>query len=182
MSNLVLIALVEEPAGEHHEEPTAFGFNPGGWVALAMIFVLAIMGWKKVHKAIGAALDDKIAGIRRQLAEAEDLRKDAEALRAEYEAKAKSLDTERKSMLARAKKEADEIVAKAEKDAEALIERRGKMAEEKIAAEQRAAVDRLRASAADAATKAAAKLIGARHDDATDSKLVDDAIAEIAKR
>jgi F-type H+-transporting ATPase subunit b len=182
MSNLLLTALVEAPGGESHEEPTAFGFNPGGWVALAMIFVLAIMGWKKVHKAIGAALDDKIDAIRNHLAEAEELRKDAEALKAEYEAKAKSVDQERKAMLARAKKEADEIVAKAAKDAEALIERRGKMAEEKIAAEQRAAVDRLRAAAADAATKAAAKLIGASYDSATDAKLVHQAIAEIAKR
>lgn len=183
MSNLVLLqATVEQPEAEHHKEPTAFGFNPGGWVALAMIVVFVIMGWKKVHKAIGSALDDKIAAIRNQLAEAEELRKDAEALRAEYEAKAKSLDKERKAMLTRAKKEADEIVAKAEKDAEALIERRGKMAEEKIAAEERTAVDRLRAAAADAATQAAAKLIGARHDATTDARLVDRAIAEIAKR
>ena len=40
--------------------------------------------------AIGKALDDKITLIRAQLAEAEALRKEAEALKAEYEEKAKS--------------------------------------------------------------------------------------------
>ena len=79
-------------------------------------------------------------------------------------------------------REAHEIVAKAKTDAEALIERRTRMAEDKIAAEERSAVERLRASAADAATRAAAKLIAERHDAATDEKLVNQAIGEIASR
>ena len=54
------------------------------------------------------------------------------------------------------------------------------MAEDKIAAEERTAVEQLRAAAADAAAKAAAKIIAERHDDATDAKLVDQAIKEIA--
>ena len=74
----------------------------------------------------------------------------------------------------------EEIVAKAKTDAEALIERRTRMAEDKIAAEERAAVEQLRAAAADAAAKAAAKIIAERHDAATDAKLVDQAIKEIA--
>jgi len=161
-------------------EPTFLGLNPGGWVALAMLAVFAILIWKRVPAAIGKALDAKIATIRDQLAEAEALRKEAEALKAEYEKKAKGVDKERKALLERAKHEADEIVAKAKVDAEALIQRRTRMAEDKIAAEERAAVDQLRAAAADAATKAAARIIAERHDDATDEKLVDQAIKEIA--
>jgi len=163
-------------------EPTAFWLNPGGWVALAVIIVFALLIWKKVPGAIGRALDSKIALIRDQLAEAESLRKEAEALKAEYEAKAASVDKDRKALLERAKHEAEEIVAKAKTDAEALIERRTRMAEDKIAAEERAAVEPQRAPPADAATKAAAKLIAERHDAATDSKLVDQAIKEIAGR
>ena len=63
----------------------------------------------------------------------------------------------------------------------ALVERRTRMAEDKIAAEERAAVDQLRAAAADAAAKASAKLIGERHDVATDEKLVNQAIGEIGR-
>jgi F-type H+-transporting ATPase subunit b len=163
-------------------EPTFLGLNPGGWVALAMIVVIAILVWKKVPAAIGKALDSKIALIRDQLAEAESLRKEAETLKAEYEAKAASVDKDREALLERARHEADEIVAKAKTDAEALIERRTRMAEDKIAAEERAAVEQLRSAAADAAARAAARLIAERHDAATDAKLVDQAIKEIAGR
>ena len=43
------------------------------------------------------------------------------------------------------------------------------------------AIEQLRAAAADAATKAAARLIAERHDAATDEKLVDQAIGEIGR-
>jgi len=166
----------------HEAEPSAFGLTPPWFVAAAMIVVFAVLVWKKVPAAIGRALDSKIALIRDQLAEAEQLRKEAEALKAEYETKAASADKDREALLERARHEADDIVAKAKTDAEALIERRTRMAEDKIAAEERAAIDQLRAAAADAATKAAAKIIAERHDASTDAKLVDQAIKEIAGR
>jgi len=181
MSSALLIAAAVAEVPEA-AEPTAFWLNPGGWVALAVIIVLVLLIWKKVPGAVGAALDSKIALIRDQLAEAESLRKEAETLKAEYEAKSASADKDRDALLERAKHEADEIVAKAKTDAEALIERRARMAEDKIAAEERAAVEQLRASAADAAAKAAARLIAERHDSATDAKLVDQAIKDIAGR
>jgi F-type H+-transporting ATPase subunit b len=167
-------------APQDEGEPTFLGLDPGGWVALAMIAVFVLLIWKKVPAAIGKALDSKIALIRGQLAEAEELRKEAEALKAEYEKKAKSVDKDRAALLERAKHEAEEIVAKAKTDAEALIERRTRMAEDKIAAEERTAVEQLRAATAEAATKAAAKLIAERHDARTDAKLVDQAIKEIS--
>jgi F-type H+-transporting ATPase subunit b len=180
MSEAQTTATTEAPAEHEGAEPSAFGLTPPAWIALAMIVVIGIMLWKKVHHAIAKALDDKIGLIRSQLAEAEDLRKEAEALKAEYEKKAKSADKDRDALIERARHEADEIVAKAKTDAEALIERRTRMAEDKIAAEERAAVEQLRSAAADAAARAAAKLIAERHDAATDAKLVDRAIKEIA--
>src|SRR5919112_2014181 len=164
MSEAQTTATTQVPAEHEAAEPTAFGLTPPAWIALAMIVVIGIMLWKKVHHAIAKALDDKIALIRDQLAEAEALRKEAEALKAEYEAKAASVDKDREALLERARHEADEIVAKARTDAEALIERRTRMAEDKIAAEERAAVGQLRTAAADAATKAAKRLIGEGHD------------------
>ena len=163
-------------------EPTFLGINPGGWVAIAILIVLALLIWKKVPAAVGRALDSKIALIRDQLAEAESLRKEAEALKAEYETKASSAESDREALLDRARHEAEEIVAKAKHDAEMLIERRTRMAEDKIAAEERSAIEQLRSTAADAAAKAAAKIIAERHDASTDAKLVDQAIKEIAGR
>jgi F-type H+-transporting ATPase subunit b len=182
MSEVQITETVGHPAAPEHAEPSFLGLDPGGWVALAMLAVFALLIWKKVPGAIAGALDNKIALISDQLSEAEALRKEAEALKAEYAAKAASADKDRAALLDRAKHEAEEIVAKAKTDAEALIGRRTRMAEDKIAAEERAAVEQLRASAAEAAANAAARLIAERHDAGTDAKLVDQAIKELAGR
>ena len=175
-------ASVEQHGGAPaHAEPNFYGITAPMFISAAMLVVIAVMIWKKVPGAIARALDDKIALIRDQLAEAETLRKEAEALKAEYERKAKGADKDREALLERARHEADEIVAKAKTDAEALIERRTRMAEDKIAAEERLAVEQLRAAAADAASKAAARLIAERHDSKTDEQLVNRAIGEIAR-
>ena len=172
------VAHTEVPGGHEAAEATVAGiFGPGFFVALAMLFVFALAIWKKVPSAIGKSLDKKIALIRDQLAEAESLRKDAEALKAEYEAKAKSADKEAKAMLKRAEADAEALVAKAAEDAEALVARRQAMAEAKIAAEERAAIDEIRSAAAKSATAAAVKLIAERNDAKSDKALVDKAIA-----
>src|SRR3954465_5302631 len=181
MSDLAMLASIVQAAEVEHEA-TFLGLNPGGWVAVAMLAVFAIFIWKKVPGAVAKGLDDRIKTIRDQLAEAEGLRKEAEALKAEYEKKAKSADKDAAALIERARHEADDIVAKAKTEAEALIERRTRMAEDKIAAEERTAIEQLRAAAAGAAAKAAAKIIAERHDATTDAKLVDQAIKEIAAR
>ena len=175
-------ATVQHEGGAAHEAPNFMGLEAPWFIAFAIVVVFALLIWKRVPAAIGRALDSRIELIRDQLAEAETLRKEAEALKAEYEKKAKSADKDRETLIERARHDADEIVAKAKTDAEALIERRTRMAEDKIAAEERHAVEQLRAAAADAATKAAARLIAERHDAGTDEKLVDQAIKEIAGR
>ena len=177
------VATVEHgAAADHASPPAAFGvITAPMFISLAMLVVIAVMVWKKVPSAIARALDAKIALIRNQLAEAEALRKEAEALMLEYQRKSESAEADAAAMLERARHEADAIVKKAEVDAEALVARRTRMAEDKIAAEERAAVEQLRGTAADAAARAAARLISERHDAAADARLIDRSIREIAK-
>ncbi len=164
----------QEVPGEHHAiTPTALGLDGTGWVALAMIAVILIMLWKKVPAVIGGALDRKIEGIREQLDRATVLRKEAEALKAEYEAKAAAAEHEAAAILSEANEQAAGIVTQAEADAAALIERRGKMAEDKIAAAERAAIAEVRAKTASAAAAAAGQVIAAHHDATADKALVD---------
>jgi F-type H+-transporting ATPase subunit b len=169
-------------APAEHVEATAFGLDAPGWIALAMIAVIAIMIWKKVPGAIGKALDNKIATIRRQLDEAAQLRAEAEALKAEYEAKAAQADAEAATMIERARTEAKGIVDQAESDAAALVERRTRMAEDKIAAAERAAVEEVRAKAAATAAAAAEQLIRSKLDTKADKAMVDAAIADLGRR
>lgn len=168
-----------QAGSEVHTDPAALGFDATMLVGLSMAVVVILLLWKKVPAAIGKALDGKIAGIRAQLDEAAALRAEAEKIKAEYEAKAAASESDAKAMLERAQHEAEAIRAKAETDAAALVERRTRMAEDKIAAEERAALSSLRATAADAAAKAAAKIIAERHDGASDKALIDQAIAGI---
>jgi F-type H+-transporting ATPase subunit b len=148
-------------AETHVATPTALGFDTTG--------------------LIGRGLDAKIAAIRAQLDEATRLRTEAEALRAEYEAKAKSAHADAETMREHARVEAHAIVTKAKADAEALMERRAKMAEDKIAAAERAAVAEVRARAADAAAQAAALLIGDQLGADADRRLVDRTIGGLGR-
>ena len=162
-----------------HAVPTALGLDPTGWVALSMIAVFGIMLWKKVPAMIGAMLDKQIAGIKEQLDAASKLRAEAEALKAEYEAKAKSATSDAEAMKAAASKEAEEIVAQARVDVTALIARRTKMAEDKIAAAERAAIADVRNRAASIAAAAASQLIASGHDAKADKPLIDATIARL---
>jgi F-type H+-transporting ATPase subunit b len=183
MSQVPLNATTLASPGEmEHAEATAFGLNPGGWVALSMIVVIAIMIWKGVPAAIGRALDKKIASIRTQLDEASRLRAEAEALKAEYESRAAAAKGEAEAIVAHARSEAEAILAKAKEDTEQLVQRRTRMAEDKIAAAERSAIAEVRAKAADAATRAAAALIAERNDAAADRVLVDKTIAGLGQR
>jgi F-type H+-transporting ATPase subunit b len=194
MANHPVTAQTHAAAGETHasteahggaaraEEPSAFGLTAPMWISLAMIAVFAILIWKRVPSLIGKALDKKIAGIREQLDEAARLRTDAEALKAEYEARSAQAGAEAATMLERARAEADSIVSKAEADAAALVERRTRMAEDKIAAAERAALDEVRTKAAAAAAAAAESLIRARLDDKAGKAMVDATIAELGRR
>ena len=161
---------------EHHVEPTAFGIQPSGFVALAMLVVFGIMLWARVPKLIASALDAKIAGIKDQLDTAAKLRDEAAALKAEYEAKNKAADAEISALKAAAEKQAADTVAKAKQDAADLIARHKSLSEAKIAAAERAAIDELRAKAANAAAAAARGLIAEQHDAAADEKLVNQVI------
>ena len=126
-------------------------------------------------------LDGKIAAIAKQLSEAEQLRLDAESLKAEYEAKLARAAKEAEELRARAETEAEALVAKAKTDATALIARRKQMAEDRIAAAEAQALTEVRTAATKAATEAAAKLIADKHDAKADKALVDNAIAAVAK-
>lgn len=170
------------PGGaEHVVDPTGWGLNSTGWVAVAALIVLAIFLWKKVPAAIGRMLDTRIAAIRTQLDEASKLRAEAETLRAEYETRAKTAQAEAATMREHAHQEAQQILVKAKADAEALMARRAKMAEDKIAAAERAAIAEVRARAADTAAKAAGLLIQQQHDADADRNLVDRSIAGLGR-
>ncbi|MES2449751.1 MAG: hypothetical protein V4610_04215 [Pseudomonadota bacterium] len=167
---------------ELHHEPTALGFiTAPGFVALSMLVVIAIIVWKKVPAMIAGMLDARIATIRTQLEEASRLRAEAEAQLAEAKKRNAASAGDAAAIIAHAEAEAKQMIAKAESDSADLVTRRRKMAEDKIAAAERAAIAEVRATAADAATRAAAAIIAERHDAKADKPLVDQTIAGLGR-
>ncbi len=183
MLDLTLLAAAAantaQGAAEHVEAPTAWGFGPSAWVAWSMIAVIAVMLKMGVPKIVAGMLDKQIGEIRSALDDAARLRREAEALKAEYAARIAGAEKHAAEMLDHAAEEAKAIVAKAKADTTAMIARREKMAEDKIAAAERTAIADLRAKAASAAASAAGALIAAIHDAKSDKALVDQAIAGI---
>lgn len=168
---------------EHVVDPVdhLIGFTSTGWVGIVALVVLIGMVIWKVPGRIGTSLDKTIADIRGQLDEAAKLRLEAETLRKEYEAKARSAHHDAETIRQHAHHEATLIVAKAKQDAEDLMARRAKMAEDKIAATERAAIAEVRARAADAAAQAAAMLIVDHHGAQADQAMVDRTIAGLGR-
>ena len=164
--------------GGEHAQPVALGLASASWIVAAAMAVLIIVAlYLKVPKMVTGMLDKKIEGIRHMLDEAAQLRKEAEALKAEYEKKVADATRLAAEFRTAAEHEAQMIIDKAKADAADLVARREKMAEEKIAAAERSAIDELRARAADAATTAARGLIRQNHSAQADKALVDQAIA-----
>lgn len=159
-----------------HTDPRAVGMDATAWVSLAMAVFILILIVKKVPSLIGGVLDGRIAQIRSQLAEASKLRAEAEALKAEYEARLSAAAGEAEAMRKSAESEAQTLLEDARTNAAALVVRRQKMAEDKIGAAERAAIAGIRTKAVNAATSAAATLIAQNHDANADKALVDGAI------
>jgi len=163
----------------HGPEPTAVFMDATGWVSMAMLIFLAILVWKKVPAVIAGVLDQRIADIRKQLDEAATLRKEAEALKAEYEAKIAAAAKDAEMLRIHAAEEAAQAIEDAKIKAAELIARRQKMAEDKIAAAERGAIADIRARTVKAATAAAAALIVQNHGSTADATMVDQAIGKI---
>ena len=97
-----MVELILSEAAHGAEPAGALWSSPSWWVALAMTIFFVVLIWKKAPAAIGAMLDGKIAAIAKQLSEAEQLRLDAESLKAEYEAKLKAAADHKASSLKQA--------------------------------------------------------------------------------
>ncbi|RZM34189.1 MAG: hypothetical protein EOP67_18420 [Sphingomonas sp.] len=166
---------------ELHHEPTAFGINAAGWVALSMLVVIGLLLWKNVPGLVARMLDGQIEKIRSQLDEASRLRAEAEALLVAAQARDAASAGDAAAIVKHAEAEAAAMVAKAETDLAELVARRQTMAQDQIAAAQRGAIAEVRASAADAAARAASTIIAERHGADADKALVDRTIAGLGR-
>ena len=155
--------------------------DPTFWVALAFIIAVLVL-WKPAGKMIVGGLDKRSDRIRDELDEARRLREEAQELLASYERKQREAEKEAEGIVAHAKEEAERLAKRAAADLEAQVARRRQQALDRIDQAGKDAEREVRAAAVDLALKATRKLLAEKIDADRQSKLVDEAIAEIGKR
>jgi F-type H+-transporting ATPase subunit b len=158
----------------HHEE--SFFADPRSWVAIAFVIFFVLFG-KKIWGVITGILDKRAETIRGELAEAQRLRREAEAMLAEAAASRKAALAQAKDLLEGASREATRLAALAAAEAEQSASRREKMAMDRITAAERAAVDEVRLAAADVAGEATRMIISESMSPEASAAIIDRAIS-----
>jgi F-type H+-transporting ATPase subunit b len=159
----------------------AFGvdFLKLGFQVLNFLLLLYLLN-RFMFKPVLARLDERRARIEKGLEDAEAAARDRELARAEREAAVAEARKEAQAMIARATKIAEdsrtEIVAEARAEAEKVADR----ARDEINAEKERAMAELRTTVADLALEAAGRLVRSEMGTATQRRLVDDFLAEVA--
>jgi F-type H+-transporting ATPase subunit b len=150
------------------------------WVAIAFLLFVAILLYYGVHRTIAAALDNRGARIAAELDEARRLKEEAQKLVAEYKRKQREAETEAESIVTAAKAEAERLASETRAKLEDFVARRTRMAEEKISQAESQAVADVKAVAADAAVKAAERLLsGIARESVVGERLVGSAISDV---
>ncbi|MEO1719420.1 MAG: F0F1 ATP synthase subunit B [Pseudomonadota bacterium] len=163
-------------------EGVGFFANPDTWVGFAFLVFVGGLIYYGIPGMIGKALDARSDRIRKELDEARRLREEAQQLLADYQRKTATAETEAQEIIARAETEAKALAEETRKSLQDSLERRTRAAEEKIARSEAQAVAEVRSTAVERAVAAAEQIMRDRLDGNGQSKLIDDAIADLPKR
>jgi F-type H+-transporting ATPase subunit b len=110
----------------------AFLHDPTFAVLVAFIIFIGLL-FKPAKKALTGSLDAKIAKIKSEVDEAQELREEAQATLAAYQRQQRDAIEEVEALLSRAQSEADAHKAEAERALEITLKRQEQQAQEKIA-------------------------------------------------
>lgn len=151
-------------------------------VLISFLAFVGVLLYFKVPAKVGALLDQRAVGIRRDLDEAKRLREEAQEIYASYERRQRDMASQAEQIVANAKREAEAQATKAKADLKASIERRLKAAEDQIASAETDAVRAVRDRAVQAAVAAASVLLAQQVAAGQRSAGIDDAIEDVARR
>ena len=153
-----------------------------GWVAIGFLLFLCLLAYLGAHRKLVSSVDARQERIRGELDEAARLRREAEALLAEFERKGHEAEREAEAIIASAKAEAERHAAEAKLRMEDFVARRTKMAETKIAQAEAQALADVRAAAAEAAVLAAEKVLTKTASGKVADDLIKQGIADVQKK
>ena len=151
------------------------------WVLLGLLVFIGILVYMKVPGMLVAALDRRADKIRSELEEARKLRKEAEALLAEYRRKTGNADAEAEAIVTQARREAEALSEEAKTRIEDYVARRTRAVEQRIAQAETQAVAEVRSRAIDVAAAAASRILAERAKGKAGDELVERSIDAVRK-
>lgn len=170
----------DEAHGDGHHEAGVPGWKTDLALWSLVTFVLFLFVLRKAAWGpLISGLDQREAGIRAAIAEAEENQRKSQALLADYEQKLRNAEQTVAEMVAEAKRDAErtssDIVANAQAEVEAMRER----AKEDIAQAKDAALAEVFASVNAQVAAATERVLGRALNDEDQERLVQEALAEI---
>ncbi|CAM4207925.1 F0F1 ATP synthase subunit B [Palleronia rufa] len=151
-------------------------------VALAFLIFLAVLVYYKIPRTLMGMLDKRAEGIKADLAEARELREEAQTLLASYERKQKEVQSQADRIVASAREDAEAHAEKAREDLQRSVERRVQAAREQIAQAEDDAKRRVRNRAVEVAVAAARDVLRTQMDGARQDRLLDSSIATVREK
>ena len=153
-----------------------------GWTFVAQIcnLMIQLVIFKKLLlNPVKKVIAERKAKADSQIADAQKLRTEAEAMKAEYEAKLKEVDKEVEAILADARKRAlareEQIIEEAKTEAAHIIER----AHNEVLLEKKGAADDMKKEMIALASALAGKVVSASIDTDIQASLVDETLREM---
>lgn len=148
-------------------------------VLLGFLIFLGVLVYFGVPKTLMGLLDKRAEGIKSDLAEARELREEAQSLLASYERQQKEVQTQADRIVAAAREDAKANAEKAKADMAKSIERRIQAAKDQIVSAEEQAVRDVRNRAVTVAIAAARDVLSKKMDASRHNALVDDAISTV---
>ena len=122
-------------------------FDAEFFVSIGFLVFLCLLGYLGVHRMILSSLDARGKAIADELAQAANLRQEAQALLASFDKKRAEAETQAAAIVAEAHAQADQLAKDAAARMEEFITRRTAQAEAKIAFAEAQAAAEVRAAA-----------------------------------
>lgn len=179
MIEIALAGLAAAEVAHDGHEALAWWQDPAIWVSLAFLVVVGLLWRMGAFASAAQMLDKRSQKIADELAEAQRLRDEAQALLAQYQKRQREAEAEAKVIVEEARREAARLGAEMRQKIADQIDRRARAAEEKIARAETQALAEVRGQAADLAVEAARAIIRSRVDQGGHAALVDKSISEL---
>ena len=148
------------------------------WYSMSFVIFLFIVV-KFSAPVINAALDKRVADIKKSLEEAESLRVEAQEMLAQYQRKYRDAEIESQKIVEVAKENAQAFRKKSEAEMAKLIKRREEQLEDRLKRMEQNAISEIQKYAAELAMNAANQIILKNLNDNTKNRLVKESIQNI---